>query len=290
MMLKKVWLRSAARGDGRLDRRFHLGLVLRVGDAGGDHDRSVMPGHLMIGRVDVRFIVAGFADAGLEIVRNQDLRDPAEESKRTDMGLDPGRKITRESGPGKGVTAGAQGGHKEPGFSGGTGDGIRHRDRLAGIIDKELLTGSIDLTKTDIQLPSPLLIMETKLAVLIPVRVGLPVFQPQKTQRYPLTGQLPAEILHRRQSPFFRQRGRGDGKQESFQTAVIEIGWQRPSQTGALGAFQVFSDRAAGNVAAFSNLFVGQLDRTPCRGLFSHFNRKTSFMVRMEYLSAAIVS
>ena len=29
-----------------------------------------MPSHLMIGQVDVRFIETGFADAGLEIVRN----------------------------------------------------------------------------------------------------------------------------------------------------------------------------------------------------------------------------
>jgi len=52
------------------------------------------------------------------------------------------------------------------------------------------------------------LTMETELAVLIAVRVGLPVFQPQKAQRDPLAGQLPAKILHGRQSPFLGQRGR----------------------------------------------------------------------------------
>jgi hypothetical protein len=52
--------------------------------------------------------------------------------------------------------------------------------------------------------------------------------------------------------------------------------------------FQVFSDRAAGNLAALDLRSV----RATCSlgSLFSHFNRKTSLMVRMDNLSAVMVT
>jgi len=47
------------------NRRFCFGLVLRFGNAGRNDDRSIMLSQIMIGRIDVRFVVAGFAHAGL---------------------------------------------------------------------------------------------------------------------------------------------------------------------------------------------------------------------------------
>ncbi len=97
---------------GDLHRRLHLGLVFRLEAAGGNDDRTVMAGKLMIGRIDLRFIVAGLGHVGLEIARNEDLRNAAEEVKRPDIELDPRGKILGESGPGKRVAAGPKGGDK----------------------------------------------------------------------------------------------------------------------------------------------------------------------------------
>ena len=75
------------------NRRFHLGLVLWFADAGGNDNRAIMLSHLMIGRIDVRFVVAGSFNSRFKIVRNKDFRDAPKESKRPDIGLDPGRKV-----------------------------------------------------------------------------------------------------------------------------------------------------------------------------------------------------
>ena len=73
-----------------------------------------------------------------------------------DVGLNPGGKILGRGGFGKGVVAGAQGGHKEIGFSGLAGEGIVDGDGLAGIIDEELFSGPVFLTKTDVELFGPI--------------------------------------------------------------------------------------------------------------------------------------
>ena len=236
-MLKKVWFRSAARihRSATCTADSTLALSFGLGDAGGDDDGSVMAGHLMIGRIDVRFIVAGLGHAGFEIVRNEDLRNAAEEVKRPDMGLDPGGKILGESGPGKRVAAGAQGGDKQARLSGLSGNRIRYGDRLAGIIDKEFFPGPVGLAKADIELAAPLMVPLAELAVLIPVRVGLAVFQPQQTEGHPFAGQFLADVLHRRQSPLPGQLFRRGRKQQSLQTTVVQIGRKRPAQAGAAG-------------------------------------------------------
>jgi hypothetical protein len=211
----------------------------------------------MIGRIDVRFVSARFFDPGFEIVRNDDLRDAAEKVKSSDIGLDPGWEVLRESGPGKRVTAGAQGGQKEPRFSSFAGDRIRHRYRLAGVVDKELFPGPVGLTKADIQLPGPLVIKETELAILIPFRVFLPVFQPQETKGHAFAGQFLADVLHYGKAPLLRRLCRMGRKQEGLQTAVIKVRRQGPSQTSLLRPFNVFPDSAACNVAALGHVLVG---------------------------------
>jgi hypothetical protein len=195
--------------------------------------------------------------ARFEIVRNEDLRNTAKEGKRPDIGLDPGRKILGESAPGKRVAAGAQGGDKQARLSALSGNRIRYRDPLAGIVDKEFFPGPMGLAKADVQLVAPLMVALAELAVLISVRVGLPVFQPQQAESDPLAGQFLADVLHRRHSPLPGRLFRRGRKQQSFQPTVVQIGCKRPTQTGVPGASQIVPDRAAGNVATRCNLFVG---------------------------------
>jgi len=242
---------------GYLHCRLRLGLVFRFEAAGGDDDRPVVAGKLMIGRIDLRFIVTGLGHTGLEIVRNEDCRNAAVEGKRPGIGLDPGGKIFGEGRPCKGVAAGAQGGDKKTRFSGLSGHRICYRSRLAGIIDKELFPGPVGLAKTEIELVAPLMVPLAELAVLISVRIGLAIFQPQQTEGDTLASQLLAEVLHRRQTPLPGRLFRRRRKQNGFQPAVVQIGCKRPTQAGTPGAFQVVPDGAAGNVATRGNLFVG---------------------------------
>ena len=46
------------------------------------------------------------------IIGNDDLRNGAEKIQGANMGVDPGRQILREAGPGKGIITGAQSGHE----------------------------------------------------------------------------------------------------------------------------------------------------------------------------------
>jgi hypothetical protein len=67
------------------------------------------------------------------------------------MSADPGRQILGETGPIKCVIAGTEGGHKKICLSGFTGKGIRYRNSLAGIVDKELFPGPVALPEAYIQ-------------------------------------------------------------------------------------------------------------------------------------------
>jgi hypothetical protein len=107
--------------------------------------------------------------------------------------------LLRESSPGKRVAAGAQGGDKKARRCGLSGNRIRYGDRLAGIIDKEFFPGPVGLAKADVERVAPLMVSLAELTVLISVRVGLSVFQPQQTEDDPLAGQFLMDVLHRRQ-------------------------------------------------------------------------------------------
>ena len=242
---------------GDLHRRLRLGLVFRFESACGNDCRTVVASKFMIGRIDLRFIVTGLGHAGFEVVGNEDLRNAADELKRPDIGLDPGGKILGKRSPGKRVAAGAQGGDKQARLAGLSGNRIHYRDRLASIIDKELFPGPMRLAKAHVEFAAPLVIMETKLAVLITFGVGRFVFQPQKPERHRFTGQFFVNISHVQRTPLLGTLRRRRWKQKGFQPAVVQIGGQGPTEPLSLGPGNVIPDGAAGNVTTLGDLIVG---------------------------------
>lgn len=66
----------------------------------------------MVGRIDLRFVIAGPFHAGFQIVGYDDFWNAAEEMKHPDVGLDPGWKVPGKRCKGNGIAAGAQGGHE----------------------------------------------------------------------------------------------------------------------------------------------------------------------------------
>ena len=76
-----------------------------------------MGGHVVIGRVDVRFIAAGLVDARPQIIGDKQVRHPAEKGEGADMGADPIRQALCPGGLSIGVVAGTKHGHKNLSFA-----------------------------------------------------------------------------------------------------------------------------------------------------------------------------
>lgn len=239
--------RSGDPALGDQHRRFHLGLVFRPGDPGGDDDRSIVPGHIVIGRIDIGFVPAGAGDPGLQVVRHDDLRDAAEELKRPDVRGYPGRQILRKTRFDIGIVAGSQGGDEEIGVPGCAGERIRDRHRLPGIIDEEFLSGPVGLPEAYIEPGRPLPVAVAELAVLKTVGMGLLVLVPEKLEGHALSLQLLVEVLEGRHLPLIGRDITQWRIQQLLQRGVIEIFGKRPSESRPLRPVQVIPYGAAGD-------------------------------------------
>ena len=83
---------------------------------------------------------------------------------------------------GKGIVRGPQDGDEDRGFADFPREGIDDRHRLAGVVHKERFARPVALPHDEIELPSPLAIRLTKLAVLQAVGGDGLVFLPQQEQ------------------------------------------------------------------------------------------------------------
>ena len=136
-----------------------------------------MLGHLGVGRVNLRLVEAGFADAALEIVRYEHPWHTAEKLESAHVGSDPIRQRLAKRRLGVGVVGSAPDGDEELGgeeFAGGqVDDGV-----AVGVVDEQLLTGPVLLTHAEIELAAPAAIVLAELGVLVAVTVLFFVFQP----------------------------------------------------------------------------------------------------------------
>jgi hypothetical protein len=183
---------------------------------------------VLVSGVDVRLISVGVCYARFEVVRDQDLADTPEKLERMDMRCDPGRQVLSQGGLRKGVTAGAKGGDENLDFHTLAGGRVYDGDSLAGVIDEELFSSTVFLPEGDIEFFHLLAIEVAELAVLIPVRVGLSVFVPQKLEGDCLPLQLSEKIIHGGhgalgggEKNFFREK-------HVFEGCMIEGGVKRP--------------------------------------------------------------
>jgi hypothetical protein len=108
-----------------------------------------------------------------------------EELEGMRMGLNPGGKILREGGLGKGIIAGSQSRHKDLSLVDFSGLRIDDLHRLSGIVDEKFLSGPIFLSEAGIELLGPLVVEATKLTVLVSLRTLLLVLMPEKLKGNP---------------------------------------------------------------------------------------------------------
>ena len=115
---------------------FHLGLVFGFAHPGGNDHRVIMVGHIQVCGIDIRFVKAGFADTGLQIVRHYDLCNPAKKGEGAAVGCNPVGQRLAPGGFRIRVVGGTQHGHKDLSLTHLSGPKIINVHGFSGIIDK----------------------------------------------------------------------------------------------------------------------------------------------------------
>jgi hypothetical protein len=156
-----------------------FGLVARFSGSCRDDRDPIMMGQFRIGAIDLGLIAVRPMDGGLEIVRDQDLRDAAERTKSPDMGRDPVGQALTPGDLGIGIVGSAEHGEKHLGLVHLTALRVDDGQGLAGIVNKELFAGPVALAHDDVEFGGPGAIGLTKPAILEAIGGLRLVFLPQ---------------------------------------------------------------------------------------------------------------
>lgn len=143
-----------------------FGFIPGTGSAGRDDGHAIVLRELGIGPGEGGLIAMGPTHGGLEIIGDHDLGHPTERRAGADMGADPIGQTLRPRRLGIGRVGSAQASDEERGCADFPREGIDDRPRLAGLVDKECLARPVALSHDQIELPRPLPIRLTQLAVL----------------------------------------------------------------------------------------------------------------------------
>ncbi len=169
---------------------FDLGLVTRFANPGRQNGDTVVRGHILVGGIGVGLIAVRLAHARAKVVRDDQLRNTAEEREAARVRADPVRQRLRPGRLGIGVVGRAQYRDEDLCLADFTGRRVDHRDGLAGVVDEQLLAGAMVLAHDHIQLALPGAEVIAKPGVLVAVRVGGPVFLPQQEQGHTLVSEF----------------------------------------------------------------------------------------------------
>src|SRR5580658_1350454 len=125
---------------------------------------------------------------------------------------------------------------------------IMDRYRRSGPIHEQLLAGLVLLPQHHILFPPPPLVQFAEAAVLVAVRVRLPVLLPQQLLRHvwmllPLPMKI-GEVGHRQRR---RTAAWWSAEQRRFQAVIVPLGAERPRNLGSLGSLQVLMCGAEAN-------------------------------------------
>ncbi len=177
----------------------------------------------------------------LEIIRDDEFRDPAEEVEGTLMGRNPVRQRLRPGSLGIGVVRRTQHGDEDLGLAQLAGDGIDYRRGLPGIVDEELLAGAVGLPHDDVELLTPGTVVVTEPGVLVAAGVQRLVLKPQQVQR---DGLGAFEFtMHLDPIRYRALAGIGGHREEtSFEFGLVDPIRQWPGETGLLEAFEIVAD------------------------------------------------
>ena len=216
------------------------------------HRHAVVAGEVVIARIQVRLVAIRPTDPRAQIVRDHQLRAPAEELESAHVRRRPVRQGLRPGRLGEGVVRCPEHGHEDLCLAHLTRLGVDHRHRLTRVVDEQLLAGSVLLAHHHVELPGPGPVLLAEPAVLQPLRVERLVLLPQQRQRHTLPPQLPVHLAPLRQRTR-RAARRQCRKQSPFQPGVVDRLGYRPTQPGPLGTAQVIGHRRRRRPHAASN-------------------------------------
>src|SRR5574341_668153 len=158
----------------------------------------------------------------LVVIRDQGGRHAAYVREGTDVAPDPGRKIGRAGRLGVRVVARAEDGDEERDRGAGPRGGIRDPERLAGVVEEQLLAGPVLLAETEVQGARPLAVVHAELAVLEAGRVPGLVLLPEELEGHPGMPELLVEGGPVGQGPRRSRRAPGPPVEPGLEGSVIE--------------------------------------------------------------------
>src|SRR5438105_1075079 len=181
---KNFRCRSAARIQRSATKTPDSILALSRGRCGraGTTPYAVVLGHFLIDRVEVGFIAAGTAHAAASVIGDEEFADTLHKFEGANMGSNPIFQPLTGRGFGVGVVAGTQRGNKEEGRELRTTPWVEDGDRASSVVDEELLTGLVFLTKHHVQMASPAPVEFAEACVAVTVGMILVIFLPPQLQ------------------------------------------------------------------------------------------------------------
>jgi hypothetical protein len=176
------------------------------------------------------------------------------------VGADPVGQALRPRGFGEGVVAGAKHGHQHGGLADLACAGVVDRNRVAGIVDEELLAGPVLVTQDDVLPLEPGAVQAAVTAVAVAFRLLLAVLLPEQLQRQmlvrlqlaPHRGKVGIGGLPPRRGRTLQRQQRG------HQPVLVPLGYIRPSQPGLVGQAQVVGNRGLTDLTAQRDLALAQ--------------------------------
>ena len=240
-----------------LHRDLGLGFILRLIGPGRQHRRTVVSGQFSIGVIDLRCITRGPGDRGLEVVRDQQLRRPAEEAQHALMRADPVRQRLGPGGFGIGVAGGAKHPDEDLGVADLAAMAIDHLDGGAAVVDKRLLAGTVLLAHAALLLRPPLAVELAETAVAIgPLLMPGHILGPKQLQGHPLALELLVDLKVVRLDE--ARRLLLGWEQQGLEADFVHPLGQGPGDTLGPGKADVLADRALGELAGAGDLLVAE--------------------------------
>jgi len=179
----------------QLHASFDFGLVARLAHPGRHHRHAVVHGQVLIGRVQLRLVPARPSHSRTQVVRDHQLRHTATELQGPHMRTDPVGQTLAPRRLREGVAAGAPHRHEHLRLPHLARARVDHRHRRAAIVDEQLLSGPVHLAHAQVQLATPRPVQVAEPAVLVTIRMLLPILLPDQGKRHVPTLEL---LVHRR--------------------------------------------------------------------------------------------
>jgi hypothetical protein len=198
-------------------------------------------GHLLVSPVQLGFVAAGPRNTSLQVIRYSDGGNAAQELEGAEMGADPVGQALRPRGFGEGVVTGAEDGNKDGGGLQFAGDGVGHREGVAGIVDEEFFAGAMFLPEHDILALEPVTVEVAEAAVPVAIGVLQLVLLPEELQGEVLVNlELAADGGEVGFGVFAADCGGvGRGGEGLLDAILVPVGDVWPAELGVFGLCQI---------------------------------------------------